>query len=75
MQKLAERRPARFTGEDVDRLRRIRRGGQVELQWSSDLNRVWREIRELSPDGYRFTVLQEGPPRWRMQVTRRRAAA
>lgn len=59
----------------VDRLLRIRRGEQVELQWSSDLNRVWREIRELSPDGYRFTVLQEGPPRWRMQVTRRGAAA
>ena len=59
----------------VDRLLRIRRGEQVELQWSSDLNRVWREIREFSPDGYRFTVLQEGPPRWRMQVTRRGAAA
>jgi hypothetical protein len=59
----------------VDRLLRIRRGEQVELQWSSDLNRVWREIRELSPDGYRFTVLQEGPPKWRMQVTRRGAAA
>jgi hypothetical protein len=59
----------------VDRLLRIRRGEQVELQWSSDLNRVWRDIRELSPDGYRFTVLQEGPPRWRMQVTRRGAAA
>jgi hypothetical protein len=32
---------------------------------------VWREISDLSSGGYRFTVLQDGPARWRMQVTRR----
>ena len=55
----------------VDRLLRMRRGEQVELQSGTDLNPVWREISGLSPDGYRFTVVQDGPPRWRMQVTRR----
>ena len=58
----------------VDRLLRMRRGEQVELQSGADLDPVWREISELSPGGYRFTVLQDGPDRWRMQVTRRLAA-
>lgn len=58
----------------VDRLLRMRRGEQVELQWSADLDPLWREISELSPGGYRFTVMQDGPTRWRMQVTRRQAA-
>lgn len=58
----------------VDRLLRMRRGEQVELQSGTDLNPVWREISEISPGGYRFTVVQDGPPRWRMRVTRRQAA-
>ncbi|HET9967309.1 MAG TPA: hemerythrin domain-containing protein, partial [Streptosporangiaceae bacterium] len=59
----------------VDRLLRMRHGEQVELQSGTELNPVWREVSELSPDGYRFTVVQDGPPRWRMQVTRRLAAS
>ena len=59
----------------VDRLLRMRRGEQVELQSGTDMNPVWREISELSPGGYRFTALQDGPPRWRMQVTRRQAGS
>jgi hypothetical protein len=55
----------------VDRLLRMRRGEQVELQAGTGLDAVWREISKLSPDGYQFTVLQDGPDRWRMQVTRR----
>jgi uncharacterized protein (DUF2249 family) len=62
------------TAAAVDRLLRMRRGEQVELQSGADLDPVWREISELSPGGYRFTVLQDGPDRWRMQVTRRLAA-
>jgi uncharacterized protein (DUF2249 family) len=58
----------------VDRLLRMRRGEQVELQAGIDLDPVWREISKLSPDGYQFTVLQDGPDRWRMRVTRRRPA-
>ena len=56
----------------VDRLLRMRRGEQVELQSGAGLDPVWREISELRPDGYQFTVLQDGPPRWRMEVTRRK---
>jgi uncharacterized protein (DUF2249 family) len=55
----------------VDRLLRMHRGEQVELQSGTDLDPVWREVSELSHDGYRFTLLQDGPERWRMQVTRR----
>jgi uncharacterized protein (DUF2249 family) len=57
----------------VDRMLRMRRGEQVELRSSSDLDRVWLKLSDLSPDGYQFTVLQDGPNRWRMQVTRRPA--
>lgn len=59
----------------VDRLLRMRRGEQVELQAGTDLDPVWREISELSPGGYQFTSTQDGPDRWRMQVTRRQAAS
>jgi uncharacterized protein (DUF2249 family) len=56
----------------VDRLLRMRRGEQVELLSGMDLDPVWREVSELSPGGYQFTLLQDGPTRWRMRVTRRR---
>jgi hypothetical protein len=59
----------------VDRLLRMRHREQVELQSGTDLALVWRETSELSPGGYRFAVLQDGPGRWRMQVTRRKAAS
>jgi hypothetical protein len=58
----------------ADRLMRMRRGEQVELQSATRLDQVWREISELCPGGYQFTVLQDGPARWRMLVTRRQAA-
>ena len=58
----------------VDRLLRMRRGEQVELQSGTDLDPVWREISKLSPGSYQFTVLQDGPGQWRMQVTRRQPA-
>jgi uncharacterized protein (DUF2249 family) len=58
----------------VDRLLRMRRGEQVELQSATRLDQVWRETSELCPGGYQFTALQDGPARWRMQVTRRQAA-
>ena len=59
----------------VDRLLRMRRGEQVGLQSGADLDPVWREISEIISGGYQFTALQDGPPRWRMQVTRRQAAS
>jgi uncharacterized protein (DUF2249 family) len=58
----------------VDRLLRMRRGEQVELLSGMDLDPVWREVSELSPGGYQFTLLQDGPTRWRMRVTRRKGS-
>lgn len=67
--------PAQAVAAAVDRLLRMRRGEQVELVSGADLEPVWREISELSPDGYRYAVAQDGPPRWRMRVTRRQRAS
>lgn len=63
--------PGEAVAAAVDRLLRMRRGEQVELLASTDLDPVWREISALSPDGYQFAVLEDGPARWRMHVTRR----
>ena len=65
--------PEEAVSAAVDRLLRMRRGEQVELQSATSLDEVWREISELCPGGYQFTALQDGPARWRMQVTRRPA--
>src|SRR5262249_17163225 len=51
----------------VDRLLRMHPGERVELESGTDLDQVWRKISEISPDGYQFTVVRDGPPRWRMQ--------
>lgn len=59
----------------ADRLLRMRSGEQVELRSGASLDPVWREISTLSPGGYQFTVLQDGPPRWRMWVTRRQTVS
>ena len=67
--------PAQAVAAAVDRLLRMRQGEQVELVSGADLEPVWREISELSPDGYRYTVALDGPPRWRMRVTRHQLAA
>jgi uncharacterized protein (DUF2249 family) len=66
--------PDQAVAAAVDRLLRMRRGEQVELQSGAGLDAVWREISDLSPGGYQFTVLQDGPARWRMQVIRRKGS-
>ena len=67
--------PGQAVGAAVDRLLRMGRGEQVELRSGTSLDGVWREISELSPGSYQFTMLQDGPARWRVRVTRRQAAA
>jgi len=52
---------------------RLRRGERVELHAATDPHLVWRQLDVLSPGGYGFAYLQDGPDRWRMQVTRRLA--
>ena len=66
--------PGQAVAAAVDRLLRMRRGEQVELQSGTGLDPVWREMNKLSPGGYQFTVLQDGPARWRMQVIRRKGS-
>lgn len=66
--------PDQAVAAAVDRLLRMHRGEQVELKSRTDLDPVWRQVSGLIPGGYRFTAVQDGPARWRMQVTRRQAA-
>ena len=57
----------------VDRLLHMRHGEQIELQSGADITPVWRELDHMSPGGYQFAVLEDGPEWWRMTVTRHRA--
>jgi uncharacterized protein (DUF2249 family) len=56
------------------RVMRLRRGEQVEFGSGRDISPVWREMDKLSPGGYEFVSLQDGPDRWRMRVARRYVA-
>jgi uncharacterized protein (DUF2249 family) len=58
----------------VDRLLRLRPGEQVELRSGRDPWPVWQRMDGLGPGRYGFAYLQDGPDRWRVQVTRRPAA-
>lgn len=55
----------------LGRLLRLHRGGQVDLQASTDPLPIWRRLAAADPHGYGFDYLQQGPPRWRVRVTRR----
>lgn len=55
----------------VQRLLRLGPAEQVELLSASDPLLVWRRTDELAPGRCRFVYLEDGPDRWRMQVTRR----
>jgi uncharacterized protein (DUF2249 family) len=57
----------------VDRLLRLRSGEQVELQSSRDPWPVWQRMNDLYPGRYGFAYTEEGPERWRVQVTCRDA--
>jgi uncharacterized protein (DUF2249 family) len=67
--------PGEAVDATVDRLLRLRRGEQVEVESGADLSPVWQEMNDLVPGGYGFVGLQDGPDRWRMRVTRRVAEA
>jgi uncharacterized protein (DUF2249 family) len=66
--------PGQAVTAALARLMRLRRGEQVELQSGTDISPVRREMDKLSPGGYGFVSLQDGPDRWRMRVTRRQVA-
>jgi len=67
--------PDEMTDAAVDRLTRLRSGEQVELRSARDPEWVWRRVDQLRPGTYGFAYLQDGPHRWRVQVTRRPAAS
>ena len=66
--------PGQAVAAVLDRLLRMRRGEEIELQASVDLDPVWRSVSRLSPGAYGFVSLEDGPQRWRMLVSRRSAA-
>ena len=63
--------PDQAVAAAVQRLLRLGPGEHVELRSASDPLLVWRRIDELAPRRCRFAYLEDGPGRWRVQVTRR----
>lgn len=55
----------------VDRLGRLQPGEALELRTSTSFERLWRRIGQAGHRDYGWAVLEDGPPRWRIQVTRR----
>lgn len=53
------------------RLMRLRHDERVEMRSGRDPVLVWQRIDELAPGRYGFTYVEDGPDRWRVQVTRR----
>jgi uncharacterized protein (DUF2249 family) len=63
--------PDQAVAAAVQRLLRLDRGEPAELRSSSDPSQVWQRAEELAPGRCRFAYLEDGPGRWRVQVTRR----
>ena len=57
----------------VDRLMRLRSGERPHLRSRSDPYEVWRRMDRARPVDFGFDYLQDGPDRWRVQVTCRPA--
>jgi uncharacterized protein (DUF2249 family) len=55
----------------LDRLLRLRPGDQVELRATSDPGPLWRRVRRNDSGGWGITTIEQGPPRWRVGITRR----
>lgn len=68
--------PGERTAAAVDRLVRLRSGERVELRSAreAETEAVWRRANRFSPGRFGFVYVQDGPARWRVQVTRRPAS-
>ncbi len=44
---------------------------EIELRASVDPGPLWRRLAMADPGGYGFNYLEQGPPTWRVQITRR----
>lgn len=63
--------PGQVIDAVTERLLRLGRGEQLELCSDRDPWLVWRQMDDVSPGGYGFAYLGDGPGLWRVQVTRR----
>ncbi|MGI8449990.1 MAG: hemerythrin domain-containing protein [Streptosporangiaceae bacterium] len=63
--------PGQVIDAVTDRLLRLGRGEQLELCSGRDPWLAWRQMDDVSPGGYGFAYLEDGPDLWRVQVTRR----
>jgi hypothetical protein len=50
------------------RVLRLRSGGKVILEYSCDLSPLRARPYMADPGGYGFSVLQQGMPRWRLEM-------
>lgn len=50
---------------------RLADNGSVEVRATTDLCVLRRHLSTIDPGGYGFTAFQNGPPLWRLQITRR----
>lgn len=55
----------------LDRLLRLRPGEHIELRATSDPGPLWRRVRRNDASGWGITNIEQGPPRWRVGITRR----
>lgn len=53
------------------RLLRLRPGERVELRATVDPGPLWQRVRRSDPGGWGVTYLEQGPPRWRVEIIRR----
>jgi uncharacterized protein (DUF2249 family) len=57
----------------LDRLVRMKPGETVELRAGIDLGPMWQQLCRADPGGYGIALLQNGPTRWRVEITCRPA--
>jgi uncharacterized protein (DUF2249 family) len=55
----------------LDRLLQLRPGESVELHATADPGPLCQRVRRSDPGGWGVTNLEQGPPRWRVEIVRR----
>ncbi|HEY7008756.1 MAG TPA: hemerythrin domain-containing protein [Jatrophihabitantaceae bacterium] len=56
------------------RLLRLRPEEQVTVVSGTDPSPLWRRLSYADPGGYGMTMLHKGPPRWEIEIVKRRPA-
>jgi uncharacterized protein (DUF2249 family) len=55
----------------LDRLLRMRPGDEVEVSGSTDPGPIWHRLARANAGSYGSEMLENGPTRWRLKITRR----